>query len=678
MIQFTTDGGGGSDNGIKFQIKYFGSQYNKNIKFLFYSRVVKGKQSTSFNHTIFNVPNAQDNHKILYFENLNLNGNPIDGLGDPVHLDSATNKKYVDIENANQDIAIADKANKSYVDGEIAKVHIDTTPLLPRDGSRSMFGNLDIGTNHILSVENLTDYKDDDAYEVRVGDLRSAVNKEYLNETFLKKDMNDNYFDLKQNVIKNCEPYHDGLFDDNSLVSKAFVDAEISKLPKPATDVLKLDGSKAMTGGLNMGDHSITGIRSSSVDNAALTVGGAKATYLPLSGNRPMQNNLNMDGFTIRNIKPFVEDDSSQAAFDAQKNEVINFGYFHTERGELKRLINDAAYDALNRKNPDPMEDDIDMANHSITNLKDPQPSDASHAASVNLVYTSINNSNTRISDIIDEKIKASIDSIDKENVFKKVMDDDEFKEDDDDIHKIGVKDKNCHSVNKKTYEFKIDCDSSIGFYSTRLSIDLIYLPVGSYTMVYEMYVDDGITIDEIDALSGTLSVGKINSRIDGTNTRSIIHFTKNMLGHGFDDLDIDIKLKSKTDPQTTIYVVVYGVKGSVNDVSVNLWDRLFYHTEDSIKYELGTDMGNHAIVGLKSSTKPTGAVHYRQLVNYVNNNNSIYYFTDKLKHNNGWIILFPQIRNSPLFLSNNPPFDVYVRVKRSGYYHIIYTDYYK
>ena len=37
--------------------------------------------------------------------------------------------------------------------------------------------------------------------------------------------------------------------------------------------------------------------------------------------------------------------------------------------------------------------------------------------------------------------------------------------------------------------------------------------------MVYEMYVDDGITIDEIDALSGTLSIEKMNSKINGTNT---------------------------------------------------------------------------------------------------------------------------------------------------------------
>ena len=139
-----------------------------------------------------------------------------------------------------------------------------------------------------------------------------------------------------KNIIKNCEPYYDGLFDNNSLVSKAFVDAEIAKIPHvaAATDVLKLDGSKAMTGNLDMG------------------------TY-------------------------------------------------------------------------------------SITNLKDPQPSDASHAASVNFVNKSINDSNSIISGIIDTKIieseEKSTESVHQENVFKRVMDNDEFKEDDDDIHKIDL-----------------------------------------------------------------------------------------------------------------------------------------------------------------------------------------------------------------------------------------------
>ena len=222
---------------------------------------------------------------------------------------------------------------------------------------------------------------------------------------------------------------------------------------------------------------------------------------------------------------------------------------------------------------------------------------------SVKFVADAIVDNNT----LIDTKIRASetlaIESIDRENVFKKVMDDDEFKEDDDDIHKVGVQNKNFHLVNKKTYEFKIDYDSSIGYYSTRLSIDLIYLPLGSYTMVYEMYIDDGITIDEIDVVSGTLTVGKINSRIDGTKTRSIIHFTKYTFSSGFDDLDIDIKLKGKTDPQTIIYVVVYGVKGQVNNVSVNLWDRFYYYDNSSVKYEASIDMNGKDITGVNKIT---------------------------------------------------------------------------
>ena len=74
FIQFTSDGQPGE---ITFQIRYYGSQYDKHIRFLFYSRVIKGKEGTNFNHNIFNVSDVQDNHVILYFENLNLNGNKI-------------------------------------------------------------------------------------------------------------------------------------------------------------------------------------------------------------------------------------------------------------------------------------------------------------------------------------------------------------------------------------------------------------------------------------------------------------------------------------------------------------------------------------------------------------------------------------------------------------------------
>jgi len=106
-----------------------------------------------------------------------------------------------------------------------------------------------------------------------------------------------------------------------------------------------------MTGNLNMVHHTVIGIRSHSAENAALTVGGAKATYLPISFIRGMQGDLNLDGFTVTNLKPFVEINSAKPS---QDNKVINFGYFHTQRGLLKRLIGEVGSDALNRKNPDP------------------------------------------------------------------------------------------------------------------------------------------------------------------------------------------------------------------------------------------------------------------------------------------------------------------------------------
>ena len=70
-----------------------------------------------------------------------------------------------------------------------------------------------------------------------------------------------------------------------------------------------------------------------------MTVRGAKSIYLPFSGYRQMFGNLNMGGNAIKNIKPFVKDDSSQAVSDAQRNNVINFGYLHTQIGKLKNLL---------------------------------------------------------------------------------------------------------------------------------------------------------------------------------------------------------------------------------------------------------------------------------------------------------------------------------------------------
>ena len=55
------------------------------------------------------------------------------------------------------------------------------------------------------------------------------------------------------------------------------------------------------------------------------------------------------------------------------------------------------------------MQGNLNMADMIIIiNLKDPQPSDSSYAASVNFVNNTVNGSNVIINGVIDKKIKES------------------------------------------------------------------------------------------------------------------------------------------------------------------------------------------------------------------------------------------------------------------------------
>ena len=386
--------------------------------------------------------------------------------------------------------------------------------------------------------------------------------------------------------------------EDNDASTKKYVDDEIAKLPHSDTGTLKLDGSRAMTGNLQMGDHTITGIRSSSADNAALTVGASKSLYLPISGSRGMQGNIKMGGFGITNLKPFVEIESAKPA---QHNEVINFGYFSNQRGLLKTSITDVGKAALNRKNPDPMLSPINMGKNFITNVKDPLPSNSNYAATVNFVNLTVSNNNSTISALIDQKIKESedldIQGNNEENVFSFLMKDDLFKEDDSDIPKIEKIDKDFYKIHKETYQFNIDYDSQRGYYSTRLGIDLKSLDLGEYTLVFEMYFNE-TKIDKnqvvVDAVSTPLNISRKNTNKFSNHSRTVINFHK--YGNiGIIDLDFDITLKNKSgvsyDLVTTIYVIVYGVSGHQNNVDSGIWDRVYLIQNKVVKFEAAINM---------------------------------------------------------------------------------------
>ena len=361
-----------------------------------------------------------------------------------------------------------------------------------------------------------------------------------------------------------------------------------------------------MTGNLQMGDHTITGIRSSSGDDAALTNGGAKSLYLPLSGNKGMEGVFNMSNNTIRYLKMPSNDPSSGNPPD---DCALNFKYFHSQRGDLLRQINEVGSKALSKDGSDPMGGNLDMNGNNIIRLKDPLPSNSQYAASVNFVNKTISESNANLSKIIDRKIteaeKFNIKSSTQNNAFLFVMDNDLFKEDDDDITKVGEVDKDFYQIKKATYQFTIKYDSSIKYYSIRLSIDLISLPLGEYTLVFEMYYSGRTNQNEVTvgATSGTLNVSRTNTNTFSDHSRSIINFHKYVFSSGYEDLDIDIALKNRAgesyDPNTTIYVIVYGVTGHQNEVSTLVWDSAFALENKALKLKDNIDMNEHDIINV-------------------------------------------------------------------------------
>ena len=562
-IQFSSDGQPGE---IKFQIRYYGRSYNNlSLDLLFYSRVLRGKHTNTFDHQLFDVKETESVNTFLFFEDIKMNYNRIYGLPQPTGPQQPATKKYVD----------------------------DNALLL---SGGNMTGSFSMQGNRIYSLPIPTG-------------LQQPATKEYTEKYFLRRTGNEttDYNADSKKLVNLADPTND-----NDAANKRYVLGQVGNVD--LTAYLKRDGTGSMTGNLQMGDHTITGIRSSSGDDAALTNGGAKSLYLPLSGNKGMEGILNMSNNAIRYLKMPPNDPSSGNPPD---DCALNFKYFHSQRGDLERQINAVGSKAFSKDGSDPMEGKLDMNLYDIINLPTADSNESSYAANVNYVNKTVSDNNATISGLIDSKIteaeKFNIKSSTQENAFLFVMENDLFREDDDDITKVGEVDKDFYQIKKATYEFTIKYDTSIKYYSSRLSIDLISLPLGEYTLVYEMYYSDKIDQNEVIVTAGssTLNVSKVNTNSFSDHSRSIINFHKYIFSTSYEDLDIDIILKHKFgeryDPNTTIYVIVYGVKGHQNDVSTLVWDGAFVFENKALKLETNIDMNDYDIINVdKLSLKST------------------------------------------------------------------------
>ena len=125
-----------------------------------------------------------------------------------------------------------------------------------------------------------------------------------------------------------------------------------------------------------------------------------------------------MGSIEIINRKPIVEDDDRD-----QTGHVIDFSYFHSERDELKRKMNEMSAGNLPKDGSESMKGNIDMNNHNIFNLS-VDTNDISSVANINYVNFAKAELTKELTDSFNKKICESHVSVaaDKKHVFTYVM----------------------------------------------------------------------------------------------------------------------------------------------------------------------------------------------------------------------------------------------------------------
>ena len=321
-----------------------------------------------------------------------------------------------------------------------------------------------------------------------------------------------------------------------------------------------------------MKDHTITGIKGSSQDNSAVTLGDAKSLFLPRDGSRQMSGTLNMGGNSLMNIRPFVEDDNIN-----QSGQAIDFSFFHAQRGELKRLINSASAENLPLNGRDSMTGNLNMGNNKITNLHT-DADDAFSAANVRHVSQANAYLITTLTDSFKKKInEAHISSSTDRDVFRYIMEDVDESASESNIIVDGIIDfpSSPHDVNKKVYSFRMGKGAS-NVYSSRLSFNMYKLPQGEFTLVIEFFPPfvEEVTVSVVSA---SLNIGQQSTKRFPEYTRSIVHL------HKWDvtppeRIYVDMRCRgvAQSPAQGRGYLIVYGVKGRQNDVSSDVYDSVY------------------------------------------------------------------------------------------------------
>ena len=474
-------------------------------------------------------------------------------------------------------------------------------------------GNYDINGKILFNARTNVDANEDDSYDKIKKDYQSVPNKEYLNNHFLKRDKTGVYYDLRGLSIQNSEDFDQNSSNNKTLINKGYVDSSI---------------------------HLANTMNRDHIETVKAEVD------LKLANKADLQTSTEQTFNSIINVPNFDQGYSNLS-------NVMNKGYIDSQ--DLKKADKT---DVLLRNGDNKMSASLDMNNQYINNLSSPSTHlQGANKAYVDLTALSVLGENKMLSnldmnknkiincsdptsenDVVTKKYMEShvstshIQSSNRNNVFKYIMDDPALElteEDDIKLGNIVTYQASPHQINKNVVDMKLLLDQlGKGYYSCRVGVNLFTLANSNYTLCFELLWSGG-NIDPgtvyVNGVSSIETIHNTSKKIFESQkyARLICQFDKSQnIGNNYLMIDIVMKMKYGLPytPNLETYVVIYGVTGYQSDVQPNIYDSFMNFENDEINFEKIIDMNDNLIIGLRNADRDKGAVNLKQVTDLLNN----------------------------------------------------------
>ena len=420
--------------------------------------------------------------------------------------------------------------------------------------------------------------------------------------------------------------------DNDDAATKKYVDD--SKVD--GSVFMKLDGTRSMTGNLNMNNKRIINIPAPTGNNQPTPLAYSDLAYLKVDGTNSMTNNLNMNNKKIINlITPTNNSDASTKKYVDNSISNQDFSSFFKKDGSIS------------------MTSDLNVGGHKIINLEN--PSSESDAATKKYVDSHLHQTQVQPSHYKDEfaflmsSPSQWTDEIDTRTSFipRKIAD-------------LSTKKGNFHDYNHKVLYMNI-LKNFQGGYKYKMGLNFYRLTGGAdYTLCleilntdYQLWHKTQISVDDNTSQGlrlGNVSVKKLQHRFtDSLNKtqfmyyhRVIINFKKLTPGNKF-FIHILVNIPNNGNDLSVypiqfsgVYMIAYGIMSKVSNIdSDKVYD---YHTAFVIKptqvvYNVDINANNKRILnialdkGQNTSAATVGMV--KELIPF--NTNYVYrrYFSD-------------------------------------------------